>query len=245
MSNFWYSFVEPRKPLHILWRPSVQAGIYGKLAYKSVGPFEVVKQHPRNDNVYLLKKLGDENTRITSHHVRDLCPYISKEAQVTIEQKRDSGGVPKARQLKDITAGDFLMLPYGRADFIVQVEKYDERSGMVSYQYLNTRDKKDKKNSRNLKLVWKLPNQDGATAELYTTKLTPNQVKLGYQAMCDEAHLDEVYQHVVEVGSKPSGYFLPNSKKAHIRRYPPLSRTVTITCTTQNQDQFDKLAYEI
>ena len=240
-----YSRAYKSGDLVLLWRPSVQAGIYGKLAYKSVGPFQIMKRHPKNDNVYLLRKLGDENSRVTSHHVRDLCPYISKEAQVTIEQKRDSGGIPKPRQIQQVKSGDFLMLPYGRSDFIVHVDKFDERSGMVSYQYLNTRDKKDRMTNKNMKLVWKLPNQDGAKAEVYMPKLTPTQIKEGYQPMCDEAHIDEFYQCVVELGNKNGGHFLPGAKKAHIKRHPPLSRTVHVTSEVQDQDQFDRLAYEV
>ena len=63
--------------------------------------------------------------------------------------------------------------------------------------------------------------------------------------MCDEAHIDEFYQCAVELGDKNGGHFLPGAKKVHIKRYPPLSRTVHVTGEIQDQDQFDKLAYEV
>ena len=52
----------------------------GKLAYKCTGPYKIVEVNPRNPDVYRLVPLGQPNREPTSHHVRELCPYITQEA---------------------------------------------------------------------------------------------------------------------------------------------------------------------
>ena len=206
-----------------LWRPNVNTGIYGKLAYKCVGPFEVISRHSKNDDVYVLRRLGDDNARHTSHHVRDLVPYISKEAYTQREQAKDSGGEPENPALTP-TVGMYMLLPYGSTDYVCQVQDYDSRTGMVSFQYLNTESKKDKTDKTKLALAWK-KGEDGSD-EIYTAKLTPKLVTEGYTAVGDIIHQDEFYQAEVplQVDKKhPTRFFLAKHKRLQIKKAKPLA----------------------
>ena len=74
-----------------------------------------------------------------------------------------------------VTEGDYLLLKHGRQDFVCQVQGYDERTGTVRFQYLNTRDKDDRKNHSKLQLAW----MNSDNHELYVSKLTPKMVADG------------------------------------------------------------------
>ena len=60
-----YSFKYKVGDLLMRWTANPQIGQYGKLAYKSTGPYEVVSLHARNPDVYYLKPLGKPDVDAT------------------------------------------------------------------------------------------------------------------------------------------------------------------------------------
>ena len=115
-----------------------------------------------------------------------------------------------------VNAGDFLLLKHGQRDFVVHVQNFDARSGMVTFQYLNARSKEDQKNHTNLQLVWRT--EDGE--EIYHPKLNAALTAKGFAPYVDQLHIDEFYQKKVDLLKKQGRYYLPKIRKAHIKKHP-------------------------
>ena len=130
----------------------------------------------------------------------------------------------------DPAIGDFLLLPYGKSDFLVQV--LSKAHGRVTVQFLNKKDRKTDPTS-NLKLVWyrRLPSSnvfdDGATdshEEIYQDKLTNKQMADGYLPWTDTFDLDEFYQYPIDskfVKKTATGWTLNKLKRTLIRKHKP------------------------
>ena len=183
--------------LVLRWTGNTKRGLYGKLAYTTVGPFEVAAVHPRNPDVYELRSLEYPDREPTRHHVRELCPYITREAH---EQQTENTATNTTVSKLDPAVGDFLLLPYGSADFLVQV--LSKAHGRVQVQFLNKKDRK-KDPTTNLKLVWyrTVPSSnvfdEGATdehVEVYQDKLTNKQMADGFLPWTDTFDLDEFWK---------------------------------------------------
>ena len=200
---------------------------YGKLAYTNVGPFEVVAVHPRNPDVYELKNLEHPDKDPTRHHVRELCPYITKEAH---EKQTGNDEVNAALSELDPKVGDFLLLPYGQTDYVVQV--VSAAHGQIKVQYLNKTNRKDNPCS-NLRLSWykQLPSSnafdDAATdqfEEIFQDKLTNKQVAEGWLPYTDTISIDEFYQKPIEdkdIKKTKDGWTLNKIKRTLIRKHKP------------------------
>ena len=213
--------------LVLRWTGNTKRGLYGKLAYTTVGPFEVVGIHPRNPDVYELKSLEHPDRDPTRHHVRELCPYVTREAH---EQQTENTAANQTTSELDPAIGDFLLLPYGRSDFMVQV--LSKAHGRVTVQFLNKKDRKSDPTS-NLKLVWyrKLPSSnvfdDDATdshEEIYQDKLSSKQMADGYLPWTDTFDLDEFYQYPIDskaVKKTAAGWTLNKLKRTLIRKHKP------------------------
>jgi len=109
---------------------------------------------------------------------------------------------------------DCLLLPYGKQDFVCKVQSYDDRSGMVRFQYMNTEATEDRKAHYKLALAW--ANSNDENDEIYTTKLPPAAVKKGYAAKGDNLHKDEFYQIPVKLQidkKHPTRFFLAKHLK--------------------------------
>ena len=99
----------------------------------------------------------------------------------------------------DPNVGDFLLLPYGAADFVVQV--LSKAHGRVKVQFLNKKDRKQDPTS-NLRLVWyrTIPSSnvfdDDATdehEEIYRDSLTNKQMQEGFLPWTDTPLRREVH----------------------------------------------------
>ena len=66
----------------------------------------------------------------TSHHVRELCPYITQEAHE--RQKPAPVGIVEDGLLKELKIGDHLLLKNGRRDFLTLVTKIEGQYGDIS-----------------------------------------------------------------------------------------------------------------
>ena len=130
----------------------------------------------------------------------------------------------------DPNVGDFLLLPYGAADFVVQV--LSKAHGRVQVQFLNKKDRK-KDPTTNLKLVWyrTVPSSnvfdEGATdehAEVYQDKLTNKQMADGFLPWTDTFDLDEFYQCPIDKAAlrkTTDGWTLNKVKRTLIRKHKP------------------------
>ena len=112
---------------------SYKTRIAGKLAYKCTGPYKIVDVNPRNPDVYRLVPLGQPNREPTSHHVRELCPYVTQEAHE--RQKPAPVGIVEDDLLKELKVGDHLLLKNGKRDYLTLVTKIDGQ--YVTVQYYN------------------------------------------------------------------------------------------------------------
>ena len=210
--------------LVLLWRPDVQRGVFGKLAFKAVGPFEVVSRHDKNDNVYRLRKCGEPNSRVTSHNVRDICPYITKEAHESEQASGDDGGLQSAPPFS-VSKGDFLLLPYGKQDFICRVVHWDETSQVAKVHLYNNKANDGK--LEKVQPVWYNP--DNENDEIYCSVARRDQDHGAYLAWQVDLHIDEFYQieiksklHQQKGTAKFSKVTLPRHLKAGVRKHRPL-----------------------
>ena len=172
-----YSYRYDVGELALRWTANPKVGVYGKLAYKTTGPYEITAKHPRNPDVYALRPLHQPNAEPKMVHIRELVPYITraaheKEEQTDVDQEAD--------EVLEVKVGDHLLLKNGQRDFLTKVLA---RSGpYVTIQYYNTAGAdKDKE----LKLVWyrQNPGADGEEyQEIFADKLTTKQQKDGYVA---------------------------------------------------------------
>ena len=204
------------------WTANPKIGVYGKLAYKSTGPYEIVGVNQRNPNVYLLRPLARPNVDPISAHVRELCPYITREAhkqqnQVDIDQEADG--------LLEVKVGEYLLLPNGKRDYVCKVMSVD--GPYVLIQYLNTATPKEDAYSNLYPVFWR--QNPGATEgdvqEVYREQLTAKQLKGGYQPWTERIHLNHFYQRALtdkELKDDGDGRKLAKLKRAMIRKSGPL-----------------------
>ena len=130
----------------------------------------------------------------------------------------------------DPNVGDYLLLPYGSADFVVQV--LSKAHGRVKVQFLNKKDR-TKDPTSNLRLVWyrTIPSSnvfdDDATdehEEVYQDKLTNAQLAAGFLPWTDTFDLDDFYQHGIApsaIKKTAQGWTLNKLKRTLIRKHKP------------------------
>ena len=213
------------------WTANPKVGVYGKLAYKSTGPYEVVSKAPHNRDVYNLKPIGKPDVDATAHHVRELCPYISRKAYE--EQLEDSAGQLHDSML-EVKCGDYLLLPNGRRDFLMLAKKLE--GPYVTCQYMNTWTPKEDPLT-NLNLVWyrdSPSSTDEDVDEIYAPTLTSKQVSDGYGPWDEKIHLNHFYQRALttkdllkkkfkrEGQNSMDGFTLSKIKRAGIKKCKPL-----------------------
>ena len=157
-----------------------------------------------------------------STHVRELCPYITREAheqqnQVDIDQEADG--------LLEVKAGQFLLLPNGARDYACKVMSVD--GPYVLIQYLNTATPKKDAYSNLYPVFWR--QNPAATEEdvqeVYRESLTAKQLKDGYQPWTERIHLNHFYQRALtdkELKDNGNGRQLNKLKRAMIRKSGPL-----------------------
>ena len=208
------------------WTANPKIGAFGKLAYKCTGPYEITGIHPRNPDVYRLVPLGQQTKDPTSHHVRELVPYITKDAhekQMYQEEEMDNSQV-----LADVSVGDFLLLPYGPRDYVVEVKQVE--SAYLRVQYYNTATPKKNPLSK-LYPTWFRQNPKSTEEDLqevYATKLTPTQISNGYHAYDETMHMHQFYQAKLDVKKdlrldpKDGSYSINKLRLAAIKRHKPL-----------------------
>jgi len=226
-----YTFKYNLGDLLMRWTANPQIGQYGKLAYKSTGPYEVVSLHKRNPDVYYLKPLGKPDVDATAHHVRELCPYITREAheeQTKLSKEQD------ADSLMDVEVGNYLILPNGRRLFLTIVRKIE--GPYLTVQYLNTYTPKEDHMS-NLNLAWERQNPSSAEEdqqEIYAPTLTAKQVAEGYEPFTEKIHINYFHQKVLtntdllkksfkHDGKARSGITVSKLKLAGVRKAKPLT----------------------
>ena len=188
------------------------------------GPFEVVARHDKNENVYRLRKCGDPKGRVTSHSVRDMCPYITKEAHEREISSPDDGGLQSAPPLLP-EVGDFLLLPYGSRDFVCRVLHFNPTSGVVKVQFYN-----NEKNGgllEKVQPVWYCPKDHNK--EVYCGEVKRQLKFPAYLPYTVELHVDEFYQVEIKkkLHSQPgtarfSKVTLPRHLKNGVRKFKPL-----------------------
>ena len=153
--------------LVLVYRPTVKKGVTRKLLYKGVGPYEVISNpHP---NVYKLRRMG--TSQISTHNVRDICPYISRaHFMKRVEDKQD---VPdqdtQLPETLDPKPGDYLLFPGTISDaerkselrdedlpfYLCKVVSYDVDTGSVHIQYYNTYSKAKRPRVQGYYPCWK------------------------------------------------------------------------------------------
>ena len=215
-----YSYRYNVGDLVLRWTANPKIGLYGKLAYKSTGPYKIVGTNQFNRDVYQLVPLGRDELDPTSHHVRELVPYVTQEAH---EQQHDMGIDQNHQQLLEVEVGQHLLLPNGKTDFLVVVKS---KSGpYFKVHYYNT-DQEDK--TKSLKLVWWRQNPDSTEddyQEVYQDTLTKSQVKGGFSAWEEEIHANLFYQRVVQdtdLKVTKNGTAIKRLRRAVIKRAAPL-----------------------
>ena len=213
------------------WTGNTKRGLYGKLGYTTVGPFEVVSIHKRNRDIYELRHLASPDKGTSMHHVRELCPYITKEAH---EKQHANEAVNQPISKLDPKVGDYLLLPNGSRDFLCKV--LSVQHGRVLFQYLNKENpgKGSIKPYSALKLTWmrKKPSNNPFDElasddweEKYCHQLTPAQVASGWKAYDETLSVDEFYQRIVhekDLLKTPNGITLTPSKRAVITKLRPV-----------------------
>ena len=210
--------------LVLLWRPDLHRGVFGKLAYKAVGPFEVVSRHDKNENVYRLRKCNEPDGRVTSHSVRDMCPYITKEAHERETASADDGGLQSAPPLV-VEEGDFLLYPQGKKDYLCRVLHFNPTSQTVKVHLYNN----EKHDGQLEKVQPTWYNPENESEEAYCGSMKQKQKYPKYKPWVLERYLDEFYQQEIKSKlksqpgtSKFSKVTLPRHVKAGIRKFKPL-----------------------
>ena len=213
------------------WTANPQIGQYGKLAYKSTGPYEVVAIHERNPDVYYLKPLGKPDADATAHHVRELCPYITRGAH---EEQTQASQVQNHDSTMDVEVGNYLVLPNGRRLFLTMVRKIE--GPYLTVQYLNTYTPADD-DMTNLNLAWWRQNPSSTEEdheEVYAPTLTAKQVAEGYEPWTEKIHINYFHQKVLVEkdlqtkkfsyeGKSKTGKTLSKLKLAGVRKAKPLT----------------------
>ena len=200
--------------LVLIARPRIGSrtdGTATRLMYQNMGPFEVVEK--LSDSLYRVRKMGTGT--VSTHHVKYLNPYLTKEAH---EQKlTGEGGVGKFDKPKsNVTYASEAYMPKqgeymlfmgvprpGKPFFLVRVEEYDERTGDVTFQYLNNPHTKSTLVGHRLSWVRSMDQLDDE-------KLHMKQ-PLGYQPNLQYAHRDSFCW--TRVKAKESGKMVTLTKK--------------------------------
>ena len=205
--------------LVLRWTANPKIGTYGKLAYKCTGPYEVVGICPQNPNVYELIPLGREDKDPSKHHVREICPYITKEAH----EKQDIKDIDQDHEeILQVQIGDYLLLPYSaRRDLFGIVRSVDGNYATV--QYLSkTEFAKDPMTKVNL--VWFRQNPTSTeedVQEIYKPTLTAKQLKEGWKPWEETVHLHLFYQRIVkstDIKIEKDGITIKPLRKAAIKK---------------------------
>ena len=211
--------------LVLRWTPNPGGArqLYGKLAYKCTGPYKIVDVNPRNPDVYRLVPLGQPNREPTSHHVRELCPYVTQEAHE--RQKPAPVGIVEDDLLKELKVGDHLLLKNGKRDYLTLVTKIDGQYVTVQYYNKKKPTKGPFKPMENLNLVWCKPEDESKhPIEVYRPTLTPAQIDLGYVAYSEKLHVGIFYQKRVEeshLTRNAKGVTIPRGKLVAVRKLLP------------------------
>ena len=230
MSNMHYEKHYNVGDLLLRWTGNTKRGLYGKLAYTTVGPFEVVSIHKHNRGIYELQHVASPDKGTSMHHVRELCPYLTKEAYL---KQKPHFAVNTPLSKMEPEPGDLLLLANGSRDFVCKVISF--KYGQVQFQYYNKEKpgKGLKEPYHGLNLVWHKnspssnPFSEGAcddSVEIYQEKLTPKQVAEGFRPYEDTISLDEFYQRPIDAKSfkkEGNGYKLNHAKRMVIRKCKP------------------------
>jgi hypothetical protein len=215
----------------ILYRTIMKHGHSTRLLWQNIGPFEVVEKLPMN--AYRLRKLGTD--KITLHNVKDMYPYLTKEAH--------ERGVPLDDELPNSVAddqpdvlsgftpkeGDFLFLTAlcDKADqyYLVEVAKYQDNTEIVTFAYTNNTQTPGK--LRNFRYVW-----------LHDGKNRGETKKPAKEIQSMEAPKVPGYKQ--DLQSAPLGYFCRKSvmvKKSKLGyQISKAEAKDTLTCKPHNND---------
>ena len=202
------------------WTANPKVGVYGKLAFKTTGPYEVLSVHPRNPDVYQIRAVGNPNGQPVMTHTRELVPYVTREAH---EQQKQTDVVQENDELLEVKPGDHLLLRYGRRDFLTKV--LTKSGPYVEVQYYNT-EGKDK--DRDLRLVWyrQDPSVEGeAYQEIFKDQPSRSELQQGYVPWTERIHLNQFYQRIVEdkdMKISKDGRRITPLRKAAIRKSGPI-----------------------
>ena len=146
-------------------RPITKKGETPRLIYQAIGPFEVLGHNspPNSDgsfNVYKLRHLG--TGRVAAYNVKDIVPYISKEAyeqdqeETAQEAKEDEEEILENQDF-DPKEGDFLLFPnFGNVRYhLIRVisRPYDDEIKFCYYGVPKT----NKKRLTGFQRVWTHP----------------------------------------------------------------------------------------
>ena len=156
--------------------------------------------------------------------LRDICPYITKEAHESEQASGDDGGLQSAPPFS-VSKGDFLLLPYGKQDFICRVVHWDETSQVAKVHLYNNKANDGK--LEKVQPVWYNP--DNENDEIYCSVARRDQDHGAYLAWQVDLHIDEFYQieiksklHQQKGTAKFSKVTLPRHLKAGVRKHRPL-----------------------
>jgi transposase InsO family protein len=205
------------------WTANPKVGLYGKLAYKTTGPYEIVGVNPKNPDVYMLRPLGRPLADPTAHHTREICPYITREAH---EQQTSQGVSQQHDSMLEVKPQDWLLLPNGKRDFLVKVMKVE--GPYVTIQYYNT-ERPGAEMYEKLKLVWMRQNPSSTEEdieEVYGSVLKPQHAAAGFQPYSDKIHLNYFYQRILtkhDVIRKGENHAIPKARLAIIRKSKPMT----------------------
>ena len=215
-----YSYAYDVGELALRWTANPKVGVYGKLAYKTTGPYEVVAKHPRNPDVYALRPLAKPNADPTMVHIRELVPYITRDAH---EKQEQTDVDQEADAILEVKVGDHLLLKNGPRDFLTKV--LSREGPYVTVHYYNT---KNKDKDKELKLVYYRQNPDVEGEhyeEIYVDSLSTAKQTQGWAPWTEQIHLHLFYQRIVEerdMKIKPTGRHITPLRRAAIRKAGPL-----------------------
>ena len=206
------------------WTANPKTGMYGKLAYKNTGPYEIVGINPKNSDVYMLRPLGKPHADPTAHHVRELCPYITREAH---EQQTTTSDVQQQDSMLEVKLNDHLLLPNGNRDYLTKVTKVEGPYVTVQY-YNHAKPSKDFYNK--LELVWWRLNPSSTEEdieEVYGSVLSAENASGGYQPYTDKIHLNYFYQRILNKHdirvAKDGSVALPAARLSILRKSKPMT----------------------
>ena len=140
MRKHQYSYKYEVGEYALRWTANPRVGVYGKLASKTTGPYEITARHPRNPDVYALRPLHQPNAEPKMVHIRELVPYITRAAH---EKQEQTDVDQEADAILEVKVGDHLLLKNGPRGFLTKV--LSREGPYVTVHYYNTKNKdKDK-----------------------------------------------------------------------------------------------------